>query len=308
MLPRDVHALPRDAATLRSAPKPRIVNVVATCEFAGTPLDGESLTQQLPGVCYNPARFAAVKVRSVHAVTLAFCGGKAVCPGNSSVAAARNTALDYVLTLLELGYTSHDVAYRNFRVQNIVCHCATGFEVDLQALADAYTVAVDYNPSAFPGLTYRVPRHLHASRRARSEIVFNVFVSGNVIITGARTYALSRACWAWFYHAVLCHFALDADGAGHGAVAGTSSAVYRRRAAAAAYAALDEDCDTLASARWRATAPPALVWTADDAAAAHAWPRARAENAARLHALRCGGAAAAGPRFVVPPFAERGAV
>lgn len=93
--PRDLLALQVTDDDMRRTPKPTIVNVVATYNFSNPSINTELLTMRLPGIAFNPRRFAAAKMRLPRPMTLAFCGGCAVCPGSRSVMDARLAALRF---------------------------------------------------------------------------------------------------------------------------------------------------------------------------------------------------------------------
>jgi len=66
----------------------------------------------------------------------------------------------------------------DFKVQNIVGTADLGYPIRLEGLVCAHASFASYEPELFPGLIYR----LHKPR-----VVFLVFVSGKVVITGAKT-------------------------------------------------------------------------------------------------------------------------
>lgn len=66
----------------------------------------------------------------------------------------------------------------NFKVQNIVGTVDCGFPIRLEGVAFAHPTFSSYEPELFPGLIYRL---------VQPKVVLLVFVSGKVVITGART-------------------------------------------------------------------------------------------------------------------------
>ena len=210
-IPHDFETLNISEDDLRSTPKPIIVNVVATYDLSNPSIDTEQLTLRLPGLGFNPQRFAAAKMRFPRSMTLAFCGGRAVCPGSRSVMAARIAALRFAEMHLRAG---EYVQYRKFRVQNIVMSVWSDFEVELASIRAEYSARTEYKSSKFPGLSFRVGS---SDRR----IVFNIFVTGRVVITGSKNEEQSYRAWWWMYTNVLQrHRRTSAPGT-------TSSAVYR---------------------------------------------------------------------------------
>ena len=207
-IPANVLDLPITDDDLRQCPKPVIVNVVATYDLWNEHIDAETLTLRLPGFGYNPNKFAAVKMRQPRAMTLAFCGGRAVCPGSRSVMKARLAAVQFTGMLLDAGLP---VCYRKFHVQNIVCNSWAPFEVQLTDIIEEYSGHVEYKTDKFPGLSFRM---------REPGTVFNVFVSGHVVITGSRDYEHSCKSWWWLYTHVLLRHRLGT------AARSTSSAAY----------------------------------------------------------------------------------
>ena len=194
VVPENTRLLHIDEHLARSAPVLPIVNVVSTSEFDNKNVDPSQLSQWRPGYAHNPARFAAVKLRSRRAMMLVFGGGRAVCPGANSVENSRLAVLEFTEVLLRAGY---NVCFRNFVVQNIVCSTETGFRVDIDAMRAHYPMQVEYKPDKFPGATFRM---------RYPKIVFNVFVSGRIICTGSKRHSDSIQAWVWFYLNVLCRF------------------------------------------------------------------------------------------------------
>ena len=175
-VPQDIAALQVSADELRTTPRPIIVNVVATYDLTNPTINTEMLTMRLPGLGYHPQRFAAAKMRLPRAMTLTFCGGRAVCPGSRSVQGARQAALRFAEVQLRSG---EYVQYRRFRLQNIVMSVWADFEVELRAIQEQYSARTDYCDSRFPGLSFRIGS-------GKRRIVCNIFVTGRVVITGSR--------------------------------------------------------------------------------------------------------------------------
>lgn len=208
-IPRNVLDLPITENDLRQTPKPVIVNVVATYDLWNRGIDAEKLTLRLPGFGFDPQRFAAVKMRMNRAMTLVFCGGRAVCPGARRVSDARLSALRFTQMLLDAG---EQVTFRRFRVQNIVCSCWAPFEVEIADIIREYSGNAEYKDDKFPGLQFRMNE---------PGTVFNIFVTGQVVITGSRDYEHSIRSWWWLYTHVLVRYRRGT------AARSTSSAAYK---------------------------------------------------------------------------------
>jgi transcription initiation factor TFIID TATA-box-binding protein len=159
-----------------AARPPKIQNVVVTCNVGST-LYLPSIAKNVPGSEYNVRRFAAVtsRLREPRTTALFFGSGKVVCTGASSVNAARLSLLKFVRILRRIGLV---VNMNQFRVQNVVASAGLGYQLKLGALLQKCGVYASYEPALFPGLVYRP---------ADTPIVFLLFRSGRVVITGAKT-------------------------------------------------------------------------------------------------------------------------
>jgi transcription initiation factor TFIID TATA-box-binding protein len=73
-----------------------------------------------------------------------------------------------------LGY---DAGLRSITIQNIVASCDVGFTIRLEGLALAQFHSATYEPELFPGLVFRM---------RSPQLVLLIFVSGKVVITGAK--------------------------------------------------------------------------------------------------------------------------
>ena len=226
-IPRDVLALDITDDDLRQTPRPTIVNVVATYDLSNPIINTELLTLRLPGLGYNPQRFAAAKMRLPRAMTLAFCGGRAVCPGSRSVMQARLAALRFTDIQLRAG---EYVEYRKFRVQNIVMSVWAPFEIELKEIIDEYSARAEYPDTKFPGLTFRMGSH----------VVVNIFVTGRCVITGSKSERLSYCSWWWLYTYVLKRHM-------RGSAAGTTSSSSYRMSTFRRCDTFVDDCERLST-------------------------------------------------------------
>lgn len=213
-VPENILALPLPKDFSRFAPKLQCSNVVCTFKMtahsAAKRISVVELSRKLPGVAYDPKRFAACMLRCGSATILIFDGGSAVCVGTVSENQARIAALRVTNFLLRTG---EFVCFSDFDVQNIVCRGVAGFLVNIKDINAAYRVEATYEPDKFPGLVFRMKN---------PKVVIIVFISGCCIVTGSKAFADSEVIWAWFYKAVLCRFRMHA-------VACPTSAEYRMR-------------------------------------------------------------------------------
>ncbi len=71
-----------------------------------------------------------------------------------------------------------DVKFTEFKVQNIVASADVGFAIRLESLSHKHVDFCQYEPEIFPGLIYRI---------YDPKVVVLIFVSGKIVLTGAKT-------------------------------------------------------------------------------------------------------------------------
>lgn len=155
---------------------PDIQNVVATTNL-DVNLDLKRIALRARNAEYNPKRFAAVimRIREPKTTALIFSSGKIVVTGAKSEKDSSRASRKYAKIVHKLGYDK--AKFKEFTVQNIVASCDVNFPVCLEALAYAHHSFCSYEPELFPGLIYRM---------LRPKIVLLIFVSGKVVLTGAK--------------------------------------------------------------------------------------------------------------------------
>ncbi|KAH7731309.1 TATA-box binding protein [Aphelenchoides avenae] len=163
------------ATPLSDIPMPTLQNIVSTVNL-GVPLDLKQIALRARNAEYNPKRFAAVimRIREPRTTALIFSSGKMVCTGAKSEEASRLAARKYARIVQKLGFSAK---FTEFKVQNMVGSCDVKFPIQLEGLCITHAQFSTYEPELFPGLIYRmvVPR-----------VVLLIFVSGKVVITGAK--------------------------------------------------------------------------------------------------------------------------
>lgn len=117
-----------------------------------------------------------MRLREPRATALVFASGKLVITGtksshNSSLATKK---IAYILE--RVGF--QPASFINFKMQNIVGTVDVGFPIRLEGVAFGHPTFSSYEPELFPGLIYRL---------VQPRVVFLIFVSGKVVITGAKT-------------------------------------------------------------------------------------------------------------------------
>eukprot|EP00958_Prasinococcus_capsulatus_P007443 scaffold696_cov417-Prasinococcus_capsulatus_cf.AAC.1 len=163
---------------------PTLQNIVATVNL-DCKLDLKKIALHARNAEYNPKRFAAVimRIREPKTTALVFASGKVVCTGAKSEADAKLAARKYAKIVSKLDFK---VSFKDFKIQNMVGSTDVRFPIRLEGLAFAHAKFSSYEPELFPGLIYRM---LHP------KIVLLIFVSGKVVLTGAKVGPVQRSCW-----------------------------------------------------------------------------------------------------------------
>lgn len=159
-----------------TGPLPTIQNIVSTISV-GCKLDLKKIALQARNAEYNPKRFAALimRIRTPRTTALIFSSGKMVCTGAKSENESKLAARKYARIIQKLGFPAK---FLDFKIQNIVGCVDIQFIVRLESLHMYHQRFCSYEPEIFPGLIYRM---------LQPKVVLLVFVSGKVVITGAKT-------------------------------------------------------------------------------------------------------------------------
>lgn len=154
---------------------PTLQNIVSTVNL-DCKLDLKAIALQARNAEYNPKRFAAVimRIREPKTTALIFASGKMVCTGAKSEQQSKLAARKYARIIQKLGFPAK---FKDFKIQNIVGSCDVKFPIRLEGLAYAHGAFSSYEPELFPGLIYRMKQ---------PKIVLLIFVSGKIVITGAK--------------------------------------------------------------------------------------------------------------------------
>jgi transcription initiation factor TFIID TATA-box-binding protein len=155
---------------------PSIQNIVSTINM-GCHLNLKKIALAARNSEYNPKRFAALimRIRQPRTTALIFSSGKMVCTGAKSEIESKLAARKYARIIQKLGFSSK---FMDFKIQNIVGCADIQFSVRLESLHTYHAQFSSYEPELFPGLIYRM---------IKPKVVLLVFVSGKVVITGAKT-------------------------------------------------------------------------------------------------------------------------
>jgi len=154
---------------------PQLQNIVSTINML-CKLDLRKIAMQARNAEYNPKRFAAVimRIREPRTTALIFSSGKMVCTGAKSEDDSRLAARKYARIIQKLGF---EAKFADFKVQNMVGSCDVRFPIRLEGLVLTHNQFSSYEPELFPGLIYRM---------VKPRIVLLIFVSGKVVLTGAK--------------------------------------------------------------------------------------------------------------------------
>lgn len=154
---------------------PTLQNIVCTVNL-GCKLDLKKIALHARNAEYNPKRFAAVimRIRDPRTTALIFSSGKMVCTGAKSEDQAKLAARKYARIVQKLGFSAK---FKDFKIQNMVGSCDVKFPIRLEGLVLTHGKFSSYEPELFPGLIYRM---------MKPRIVLLIFVSGKVVLTGAK--------------------------------------------------------------------------------------------------------------------------
>ncbi|KAJ3222245.1 TATA-box-binding protein [Clydaea vesicula] len=97
-----------------------------------------------------------------------------VVTGAKSEENSRLASRKYARIIQKLGFQAK---FSEFKIQNIVGSCDVKFPIRLEGLAYAHGHFSSYEPELFPGLIYRM---------VKPKIVLLIFVSGKIVLTGAK--------------------------------------------------------------------------------------------------------------------------
>jgi transcription initiation factor TFIID TATA-box-binding protein len=168
-------ATPGATTTGVSGIVPTLQNIVATVNL-DCRLDLKTIALHARNAEYNPKRFAAVimRIREPKTTALIFASGKMVVTGAKSEDDSKLASRKYARIIQKLGFNAK---FTDFKIQNIVGSCDIKFPIRLEGLASRHHNFSSYEPELFPGLIYRM---------IKPKIVLLIFVSGKIVLTGAK--------------------------------------------------------------------------------------------------------------------------
>jgi transcription initiation factor TFIID TATA-box-binding protein len=154
---------------------PKLQNIVSTVNLK-CDLELRDIALKTKNSEYNPRRFAAVimRIKEPKTTALIFESGKMVVTGARSEEDSRKASRQYAKIIQRLG---NRVRFAEFKIQNIVGSCDVKFPIRLEGLYSSHCKFCSYEPEMFPGLIYKM---------ADPKIVLLIFVSGKIVLTGAK--------------------------------------------------------------------------------------------------------------------------
>jgi transcription initiation factor TFIID TATA-box-binding protein len=173
---------------------PTLQNIVATVNL-DCRLDLKTIALHARNAEYNPKRFAAVimRLREPKTTALIFASGKMVVTGAKSELDSKLASRKYGRIIQKLGFHAR---FQDFKIQNIVGSVDIKFAIRLEGLASKHHNFSSYEPELFPGLIYRM---------VKPRIVLLIFVSGKIVLTGAKVREEIYQAFELIYP-VLCDF------------------------------------------------------------------------------------------------------
>lgn len=185
-----------DVSSEDECPAFELQNVVATFNLGVKHLNLRKISLEKPFIEYNPSKFAAatLRLRSPRTTALAFASGNMVVTGAKTEHMSRLASRKYVLVLQKHGIP---VCFSKFKIQNIVASAYIPHALRLKELSEDYGTYVSYEADLFPGLVFRT---------TNPQLVFLLFRSGKIVITGARTRQQIQYTFHRLYHSVIKHY------------------------------------------------------------------------------------------------------
>jgi transcription initiation factor TFIID TATA-box-binding protein len=174
----------------------QVHNLVGTSRILSSipSIDLLSVSNLLPNSTFEKQKFAAITIRlgQPTCTVLLFTSGKMVLTGCKSLVDCI-LASRIVKNILEEGFPGLVFHVDPVKIQNIVGNAlmplAETEQLDLDLFYTNFNVYCTYQPNMFPGLIYR-PTNL--------PVVFLVFFSGKVVITGAKNMSDVYDSWKTF--------------------------------------------------------------------------------------------------------------
>ena len=155
---------------------PIVTNVVCTANV-GCDLDLDKIAKWARNAEFNKKQFLSVvmKIREPKATALIHSNGELVCLGTRSENMAIIATRKFARIIQQLGFQAR---FLNFKIRNMVGTCGVNFSIRIGALAQTHPQFCSYEPETFSGLKYKL---------VKPEVLVTIFVTGKIIITGAKS-------------------------------------------------------------------------------------------------------------------------
>ena len=111
-----------------------------------------------------------------------------VCTGSKNISECLLACRKYTRLLQRADV---HVCFHNFQVQNIVASVSVEYPLKLYEMSQEHGANVSYEPELFPGLVLRI---------SRPKVVFLLFRSGKIVITGAKSMDEINKTYSKVYH------------------------------------------------------------------------------------------------------------
>lgn len=174
-------------------PQAEVHNLVGTCMIHSSvlPLHLQNVSRILPNPHFDKQKFAAITLRLQDPVctVLLFTSGKLVLTGCKTFAECI-CACHRIVLLLRSAIPGVVFYLKEAKIQNIVgnvnvCDADNEF-IDLERFHSDHSVYCTYQKNMFPGLIYRP---------VNSPVVLLLFVSGKIVLTGAKSACSMHKGW-----------------------------------------------------------------------------------------------------------------
>ncbi|CAH2251079.1 TATA-box-binding [Pelobates cultripes] len=152
-------------------------NIVSTVNL-GCKLDLKTIALRARNAEYNPKSYKTNTARVCDQVDARIASNGLVhFTAWKSEEQSRLAARKYARVVQKLGFPAK---FLDFKIQNMVGSCDVKFPIRLEGLVLTHQQFSSYEPELFPGLIYRM---------IKPRIVLLIFVSGKVVLTGAKVRA-----------------------------------------------------------------------------------------------------------------------
>ncbi|CAH2251083.1 TATA-box-binding [Pelobates cultripes] len=168
---------PATPASESSGIVPQLQNIVSTVNL-GCKLDLKTIALRARNAEYNPKSYKTNTARVCDQVDARIASNGLVhFTAWKSEEQSRLAARKYARVVQKLGFPAK---FLDFKIQNMVGSCDVKFPIRLEGLVLTHQQFSSYEPELFPGLIYRM---------IKPRIVLLIFVSGKVVLTGAKVRA-----------------------------------------------------------------------------------------------------------------------